>query len=84
MHKQTGSPQIRKMFCAKLFRLARRMQRIGQQKESSHELWFIRAEHRSLPSAIRMPAEKDSPRYILAQDSHRIRQPGAVKLGISK
>ena len=38
----------------------RRMQRIGQQEESSGELRLLGGEHAALPSAIRMAAKEDS------------------------
>ena len=84
MHEQAGRAQIRQMLNAKLLRLARRMQRIGKQQQSGHQLRLRGAKHRRLPPAIGVAAQKNSARHILAQSRNRIAQTRAIAFRIAR
>ena len=55
---QLGGPRLR----ALLIRLARRMQRVGEQQQRRHQARFFGAEHAGLASTVRMTAEVDRSR----------------------
>ena len=72
-HAQTAPASATSGKCASrlLIRLTRRMQRIRQQHQSRRELRFFRGEHRRLPAAVRVSAQKHTP---LQRPAHKFRR----------
>ena len=84
LDEQTWRAQVGQMLAAQLLGFARRVKRVGEQKESGYQIGFGGAEHRCLASTVRMTAEKDSPCDALPQHSHCVAQACAIALGIAR
>ena len=63
---------------ARLVRLPRRMQRIGEQQQSVGQIRTLRRDHRGLPAAIGMAAREHVPLHTLPQRRDRPRDAFAV------
>ena len=59
MDKQRRRLQPREVLSTELLRLARRVQRIGEQQQRIGDGGVLGSEECSLPSAVRVPAEDD-------------------------
>src|SRR5947209_5498076 len=81
MHKERRRPELRKMHRAQLLRLSRRMQWVREQQKSRSKLRFFSRQERSLPSAVRMPAEKDAPGSSPANDLYGAAESRAISSG---
>jgi hypothetical protein len=66
MNKHCGGLELREMRGSQLFGPLRRVERVGEQEESIGDAGLRRAEHRGLPPAIRMTAQEDAGRRLLA------------------
>src|ERR1700722_4985562 len=71
--------QIGKMRGPQLGRLARWVQRIGQQQQAFRELGFLGREHAGLPSSVRLAAEIDRARRHFAKKLDCRSQAGSVR-----
>ena len=79
------------MLYAQLLRLPRRMQWVRHQYQPGHQPSLLRAKHRSLSPAIRMPTQKHPPRghsrRACREPPHglnRVLEPGAIPSGIPR
>ena len=86
--KQAGSPQIWQMLNTELFRLAWRMEWIGEQQQARNQIGLLGAQHRSLTAPVGMSAKKYFPVVVLtiharSHRGNRIAQASAVALSVA-
>src|SRR5271167_2518490 len=72
------------MLDAKLARLSRRMQRIGEQQQALYQAWQVGAEHRRLASSVGVPAEEHTSRNQLTKSGDGTLQTFTVVNGVSR
>jgi hypothetical protein len=84
MNEQAEVMKVWEVLNTKLFRLARRMQRVRKQKKTGHEATLGRAENGRLTASIRVAAEKDLPGNQLPHNRNGISQSGTIFFGVTE
>jgi len=84
MNEERRSFKLRKMGGTQLLRLARRVQRIGEQQEPVGESRIFRSQHTGLPAAIRDAAEPELAWMLFPEFQQFRLQACAVALGVGR